>query len=50
MDKSKEGLQDIVALDSEICFLDGKNAVLAYRGYNINDLSEQEITSCKRAR
>lgn len=38
---NKEGLEDVVALDSEICFLDGENAVLAYRGYDINDLAKE---------
>ena len=34
----KAGLEDIVAGQSSICFLDGKNGVLAYRGYDIHDL------------
>jgi citrate synthase len=34
----KAGLEDIVAGQSSICFLDGKNGILAYRGYDIHDL------------
>lgn len=34
----KAGLEDIIAGQSSICFLDGKNGVLAYRGYDIHDL------------
>jgi citrate synthase len=32
------GLEDVVANTSEICFLDGKEGRLVYRGYNIHDL------------
>src|SRR6266550_4713008 len=35
---AKAGLEDVVAGTSEICFLDGKRGILAYRGYNIHDL------------
>ena len=35
----KEGLEDVVAGDSEICFIDGIKAKLLYRGYDINDLA-----------
>jgi len=35
---SKAGLEDVVAGTSEICYLDGKRGILAYRGYNIHDL------------
>lgn len=34
----KAGLEDVVANTSEICFLDGKEGRLVYRGYNIHDL------------
>jgi citrate synthase len=34
----KAGLEDIIAGTSNICFLDGKNGILAYHGYNIHDL------------
>lgn len=32
------GLEDVIANTSEICFLDGKEGRLLYRGYNIHDL------------
>lgn len=32
------GLEDVVANTSEICFLDGKQGRLLYRGYDIHDL------------
>ena len=34
------GLEGVVALDSEICFIDGKQGELVYRGYDIHDLAE----------
>ncbi|MEP7234533.1 MAG: citrate synthase [Ignavibacteriota bacterium] len=34
----KAGLEDIIAGESKICYLDGKKGVLAYYGYNIHDL------------
>lgn len=34
----KAGLEDIIAGQSNICFLDGKRGILAYYGYNIHDL------------
>ncbi|MFI5263357.1 MAG: citrate/2-methylcitrate synthase [Candidatus Kapaibacterium sp.] len=34
----KAGLEDIIAGESKICFLDGKRGILAYYGYNIHDL------------
>lgn len=33
------GLEDIVAADSSICFIDGQRSRLIYRGYSINDLA-----------
>lgn len=36
--KPKSGLEDIVAATSEICFIDGKQGRLVYRGYDINDI------------
>lgn len=33
-----EGLEDVVALSSEICFIDGEEGRLVYRGYDIHDL------------
>lgn len=35
------GLQDVVASPSAICFINGDEGVLAYRGYNIHDLAER---------
>jgi citrate synthase len=37
--KAKAGLEDIVATDSSICFIDGDRGVLSYRGYDIHDLA-----------
>ncbi|MEE4164706.1 MAG: citrate/2-methylcitrate synthase [Desulfocapsaceae bacterium] len=34
------GLADVVACTSKICFIDGKNGKLLYRGYNVVDLAE----------
>ncbi len=36
----KQGLEDIVAGESAICFIDGIKAKLLYRGYDINDLAK----------
>ncbi len=33
-----EGLEDVVASTSEICFIDGEEGRLVYRGYDIHDL------------
>src|SRR6188508_284755 len=40
-EKSKAGLEDVVATTSAICFLDGDRGVLAYCGYDIHDLAQQ---------
>jgi citrate synthase len=37
--KAKAGLEDVVATDSAICYLDGDRGVLAYCGYDIHDLA-----------
>jgi 2-methylcitrate synthase len=37
---SKAGLEDVVATSSEICYLDGQQGVLAYRGYDVHDLAK----------
>jgi citrate synthase len=34
------GLEGVVAGESEICYIDGYNGVLSYRGYNIHTLAE----------
>src|SRR5688572_20571968 len=36
----KAGLEDIVATDSSVCFLDGKEGRLVYQGYDIHELAE----------
>src|SRR5205823_4199574 len=35
----KEGLEDVVAGTSSICFLDGRTGRLLYRGYDVHDLA-----------
>ena len=40
--KPKAGLEDVVAGESSICFLDGDRGVLAYQGYDIHDLAHAE--------
>ncbi|HKS59903.1 MAG TPA: citrate/2-methylcitrate synthase [Thermoplasmata archaeon] len=37
----QRGLEDVVALESRICFIDGKQGRLIYRGYDIRDLAEK---------
>ena len=36
----KEGLEDVVAADSAICYIDGTKGILSYRGIDIHDLAE----------
>lgn len=38
------GLEDVVAGTSEICFIDGKEGKLIYRGYDIKDLIESNVS------
>jgi citrate synthase len=38
-EKTKGGLEDVVATSSAICYLDGDRGVLAYCGYDIHDLA-----------
>ncbi|MBI2931924.1 MAG: citrate synthase [Planctomycetes bacterium] len=38
--KFKEGLEDVVATTSSVCFIDGVKGRLIYRGYDILDLAE----------
>jgi citrate synthase len=40
--KPKAGLEDVVAGESSICYLDGARGVLAYQGYDIHDLANAE--------
>src|SRR5437867_2487741 len=35
----KAGLEDIIAGESSICYIDGEKGILAYRGYNIHELA-----------
>jgi citrate synthase len=35
----KAGLEDVIAGESGICFIDGEKGILAYRGYNIHELA-----------
>ncbi len=35
------GLEDVVAADSSICFLDGARGILSYRGIDIHELAEK---------
>lgn len=39
LDPGHAGLEDIVAADSSVCFIDGPRTRLIYRGYSINDLA-----------
>ncbi|MDI3257571.1 MAG: citrate synthase [Kyrpidia sp.] len=36
----REGLEDVVAAESQICFIDGEKGRLIYRGYDIHDLAQ----------
>jgi citrate synthase len=36
----REGLEDIVAAESSICYIDGARGILSYRGYDIHDLAD----------
>jgi citrate synthase len=40
MSSFKEGLEDIVVATSEICFIDGREGRLLYRGHDVDDLAE----------
>jgi citrate synthase len=40
--KPKGGLEDVVAGQSAICYIDGDRGVLAYQGYDIHDLADAE--------
>src|SRR5215470_12300933 len=35
----KAGLEDVIAGESSICYIDGDKVILAYRGYNIHELA-----------
>src|ERR1700753_2734105 len=36
-----KGLQDVVANESSICFIDGANGILSYRGIDIHELAQK---------
>ena len=36
-----QGLQDVVAAESSICFIDGDRGILSYRGIDIHELAEK---------
>src|ERR687887_1126686 len=38
--ETKGGLEDVVVSTSDICFIDGREGRLLYRGYDVNDLVE----------
>ena len=40
--KPKAGLEDVVAGESAICYIDGDRGVLAYHGYDIHDLADAD--------
>src|SRR5215831_9967488 len=37
---NKAGLEDVVVSTSDICFIDGREGRLLYRGYDVDDLAE----------
>src|SRR6476646_10816739 len=37
------GLEGVIAGESEICYIDGYQGVLSYRGYNIHTLAENAV-------
>jgi 2-methylcitrate synthase len=37
----KEGLEDVVATQSSICYIDGARGILSYRGIDIHELAER---------
>ena len=38
--KLVKGLEGVLALETELSFIDGQKGVLLYRGYEINDLAK----------
>src|SRR6516164_1139555 len=40
MGTTMAGLEGVIAGESEICFIDGYQGVLSYRGYNIHTLAD----------
>src|ERR1700742_2753015 len=40
MGTTTAGLEGVIAGESEICYIDGYQGILSYRGYNIHTLAE----------
>ena len=40
--KPKAGLEDVVAGESAICYIDGDRGVLSYCGYDIHELADMD--------
>ncbi|WP_406661936.1 citrate/2-methylcitrate synthase [Methanolobus sp. ZRKC3] len=40
MDEIRKGLENVIALETSIAFIDGEQGILKYRGHDINDLSK----------
>src|SRR6516164_7534402 len=43
MGTTTAGLEGVIAGESEICYIDGYQGVLSYRGYNIHTLADNAI-------
>src|ERR1035438_7833036 len=45
---TNRGLEDVIAGSSSICYIDGENGILAYRGIDIHELADnatfEEVT------
>ncbi len=37
------GLEGVIAGESEICYIDGYQGILSYRGYNIHTLADHAV-------
>lgn len=40
MEDIKKGLENVIALETQITYIDGEKGILEYRGYNVNELSK----------
>src|SRR5205809_4414458 len=43
MGTTTAGLEGVIAGESEICYIDGHEGILSYRGYNIHTLADNAI-------
>src|SRR3974390_430274 len=43
METTAAGLEGVIAGESEICYIDGYQGVLSYRGYNIHTLADHAV-------